>query len=90
MHIKSFEEIVNSRAMNNARKNKYYINEKHLDTRDAGYFHVLILWFDAELSDKRIETIRKKLIEVNPKRGEILDRPPIIKFYGTVKQLILS
>ena len=90
MHRDTFNGIVNSPAMKNAMKNKHFIDWKHLDTRKVGYFHVLVLWFDGNLSDKRIETIRKKLISYNPTGGEFIDRPTIIKFYGTVKQLVLS
>lgn len=90
MHIDSLREIKDSKAMKNVRECKHFLGMKHLDTENAGYFHVLVLFFNARLSDKRIETIRNKLIAEKKSQGEILDRPAIIKFYGTVKQLIIS
>lgn len=90
MHINSYNDIVNSNIMKSVRKNKYYLGENHLNTEHVNYFHVLILFFHNELSDRRIETIRKKLIAQKTSHGESLDTPQIIKFYGKVKQLIIS
>ena len=90
MHKDTYDWIVTSPAMKNVLGNKSLIDWKHIHTQKGCYNHVLILWFNSKLSDRRIETIRKKLISYNQSRGEIIDRPAIIKFYGNVKQLVLS
>ena len=90
MHIDSVYDIKESKTIKNVRSGKYFLGMKHLDTEGAGYLHALVLFFNSKLSDKRIETIRNKLISEKHRQGEILDRPPIIKFYGKVKQLVIS
>jgi hypothetical protein len=90
MKIQTLMEIIESKSMKNVMSGKYFIGMTHLDTRNAGYFHALVIFFNSKLSDSRIETIRRKLINEHKNNGEILDKPKIIKFYGTVKQLIIS
>lgn len=90
MHIDSLVEIQTSKTMKSVMKNKYYIGHIHLDTENAGYMHAFVVFFHSDISDNKIETIRKKLISEKKSHGEILDRPPIIKFYGKVKQLVIS
>lgn len=92
MHIDSLLEIKNSTVMNNFKRTKNCIDIKHLSThkRDDGFGHVLIIWINTNMSDKKIDNLRKRLSCARNSTGEILDINDIIKFYGTVKQLVLS
>ncbi len=89
MHKDTYNGIAYSKAMTNLVRNKHFLSWNKLHTRKGQFNFVLILWFDSNISDRRIETIRKKLISYNNSPGEIIDKPEIIKFYNC-KQLVLS
>ncbi len=88
MHKDNIKNIMKSNLWKKIIRNKNYIGYKVVDTKGAGYFHMIMVFFDMDVSDNLLEKYLDEGRRIT--KGEMLDDNPILKVYGRVRIITFS
>ncbi len=88
MDLENINKIMKSNLWKKITKNKNYLDYKIVDTSKKGYYQMLVVFFDMDVSEKTLKDYLKRGRMMI--RTEGLDDNKILKTYGRIRILVYS